>query len=243
MWHEQVACWAASVDKKIGSICTSDGDVYNQDMAGGTMATHIVVPPPGGARPGHPAPRCIYGFTHRPTSAEMLGAFRRGRVEAVANVASEDLLPMLSHILMWGGRSMTLAEAGLVLPPARRLATKVFHVHARVGPRPPAAAPSPAPELPLVTGGERPHDGPVNLGGARVLQRRPLEVGSLQSRTLECRLEILSSSGSTSHRLANQVAWLGSSWDLAMVRWFSVDVLQTTEAISWRPLARSWPSM
>ena len=117
VWHEQVAGWPASADGGTWAICTSDdGDVYNQDMVGGTMATHVVVLPPDGTRPGGLAAG-IYSFTRGLTAAEMLGAIRRCRVEAITNVASESVLPVPAHVLMWGGRSMTLAEAGLAVLP------------------------------------------------------------------------------------------------------------------------------
>ena len=48
---------------------------------------------------------------------------------------------------------MTLAEAGLALPPARRLGAKVLPADAARPPRPPAGPPPPAPVLPLVPGG------------------------------------------------------------------------------------------
>ena len=52
VWHEQIAGWPASPDGRTWAICTSDGDVYCQDMADGTMPTHVVVLPPAGTRPG-----------------------------------------------------------------------------------------------------------------------------------------------------------------------------------------------
>ncbi len=140
VWHEQIAGWPASGDGGTWAICTSDGDVYNQDMVGGAMATHVVVLPPDGTRPGG-LTAGIYGFTRGLNAAEMLGAICRCRVEAITNVASESDLPMPSHVLMWGGQSMTLAEAGLALPPGRRLGGKVSPADAARPPKPPAGPP------------------------------------------------------------------------------------------------------
>ena len=172
VWHEQVAGWPASADGGTWAICTSDGDVYNQDMVGGTMATHVVVLPPDGTRPGGLVAG-IYGFTRGLTAAEMLGAIRRCRIEAITNVASESVLPMPMHVVMCGGRTMTLAEAGLALPPGRRLGGKVSPAEAAKPPKPPAGPPPPGPALPLVPGGVPARDPLPGLGDGLAAATKP----------------------------------------------------------------------
>ena len=125
VWHEQIAAWPVTEDGSWWVICSCDRDIYPQDMAGGTMISHLVVLDDHGTRPvGLGAP--IYGFRRGPSETEMVGVIRRGRVSAIAHLAPGSPIPTPSHVLLWNGRRVTTIGVGLDpdLPRTHRIGAK-----------------------------------------------------------------------------------------------------------------------
>ena len=84
VWHEQIVCCA--VDDEVWVICSSDGDVYAQNLVSGEDCSHLVVLPSSGRRPSGMGAR-IYGFKTGLESHELVKVIRQGLSVAASTPA------------------------------------------------------------------------------------------------------------------------------------------------------------
>ena len=112
VWHEQLAGWP--VNDTHWAIYSTDGDVYVQDMTGGSMVSHLVLCGLHGQRPtGLGA--SIYGFRDSLDDASLLRTIALCRSTTLAARSTYGGVAALDpdDFVCWNGEMKSLTEQGL----------------------------------------------------------------------------------------------------------------------------------
>jgi hypothetical protein len=99
VWHEQMGGWP--IDEQAWVIYTADGEIYEQDMIGGSMLSHFIPWRPGRRPVGLRA--AVYQFPAELDEARQLAVIQRCRAMALRTRGAGVAVTEPSHWMAWDG--------------------------------------------------------------------------------------------------------------------------------------------